>query len=65
MLGLGDLKETRFYQEAEREGEQKGELKAKLAAVPRLLQMNLTLEEIAQALDFPIDDVRKAAQQQN
>jgi predicted transposase YdaD len=37
MLGLGDLKETRFYQEAEQEGEQKGERKAKLAAVPCLL----------------------------
>jgi predicted transposase/invertase (TIGR01784 family) len=65
MLGLGDLKETRFYQEAEQEGEQKGQYKAKMESVPRLLQMNLTLEQIAQALDLPIDDVRKAAQQQN
>jgi predicted transposase/invertase (TIGR01784 family) len=64
MLGLGDLKETRFYQEAEQEGEQKGERKAKLAAVPRLLQKGLTLEAIADALELSLEDVNRAAQQQ-
>jgi predicted transposase/invertase (TIGR01784 family) len=58
MLGLGDLKETKFYQEAEKEGEQK----AKLAVVPRLLQAGLSLEKIATVLELPIEEVRKAAQ---
>jgi predicted transposase/invertase (TIGR01784 family) len=58
MLGLGDLKETRFYQEAEQEGEQK----AKLAAVPRLLQEGLSLEKISTVLELPLEEVRKAAQ---
>jgi predicted transposase YdaD len=44
MLGLGDLKETSFYLEAEQEGERK----AKLAAVPRSLQRGLTLETISE-----------------
>jgi predicted transposase/invertase (TIGR01784 family) len=57
MLGLGDLKETRFYQEAEQEGEQK----AKFAAVPRLLQKGLTLEVISEVLELPLEDVKKAA----
>jgi predicted transposase YdaD len=56
MLGLGDLKETRFYQEGER--------KAKLESVPRLLQMGLTLDQIALGLNLPIEDVRQAAQQE-
>jgi predicted transposase/invertase (TIGR01784 family) len=64
MLGLGDLKETRFYQEAKQEGEKKGEYKAKIESVPRLLQMNLTLEQIAQALDLPIADVQRVARSQ-
>jgi predicted transposase/invertase (TIGR01784 family) len=56
MLGLGDLKETRFYQEAEQEGERK----AKLESIPRLLQMGLTPEQIAQGLNLSIDEVRQA-----
>jgi predicted transposase/invertase (TIGR01784 family) len=59
MLGLGDLKETKFYQEAEQEGERK----AKLAMVPRLLQTGLSLEKIAELLEMPLEDVRKLAQQ--
>jgi predicted transposase/invertase (TIGR01784 family) len=58
MLGLGDLKDTRFYQEAEQEGERK----AKIESVPRLLQMGLILEQIAQGLNLPIEVVRQAAQ---
>lgn len=69
MLGLGDLKETRFYQEAEQEGERKGEQqgerRAKLAAVPRLLQKGLTIEAIAEALDLSLEDAQNAAQQQH
>jgi predicted transposase/invertase (TIGR01784 family) len=56
MLGLGDLKETRFYQEAEQEDERK----AKLESIPRLLQMGLTPEQIAQGLNLSIDEVRQA-----
>jgi predicted transposase YdaD len=56
MLGLGDLKDTRFYQEAKEE--------AKIESVPRLLQMGLSLEQIAQGLNLPIETVRQAAQSQ-
>jgi predicted transposase/invertase (TIGR01784 family) len=60
MLGLGDLKDTRFYQEAKQEGEHK----AKTESIPRLMQMGLTLEQIAQGLNLPIEVVRQAAQAQ-
>jgi predicted transposase YdaD len=56
MLGLGDLKDTRFYKEAKEE--------AKIESVPRLLQMGLSLEQIAQGLNLPIELVRQAAQAQ-
>jgi predicted transposase/invertase (TIGR01784 family) len=54
MLGLGDLKQTKFYQEAAQE--------TKLEAVPRLLKLGLNVEQIAEALELPIEEVRKLAQ---
>ena len=59
MFGLSDLKQTRVYQE----GEQQGSLDAKLEAVPRLLALGLTVEQIAQALDLELRQVQQAAQQ--
>jgi predicted transposase/invertase (TIGR01784 family) len=73
MLGLGDLKKTKFYQEAYQEGEQEGELKgkqegeqigamkAKLEAVPELLKAGLTLEQIASALKLPLEVIQQAS----
>ncbi|HYW20407.1 MAG TPA: Rpn family recombination-promoting nuclease/putative transposase [Nodularia sp. (in: cyanobacteria)] len=77
MFGLSDLKQTRVYQEAKQEGLQEGKqegkqeglqeglqegsLKAKLAAVSRLLALGLTVEQIAQALDLNVEQVRQAA----
>jgi predicted transposase/invertase (TIGR01784 family) len=58
MLGLGDLKQTKVYQEAEKEGERK----AKIESVPRLMRMGLTLEQISQGLNLPIEEVKQAAQ---
>ncbi|WP_422394078.1 Rpn family recombination-promoting nuclease/putative transposase [Nostoc parmelioides] len=56
MFGLSELKQTRVYQEAKEEGklegEQEGKQKAKLEAVPKLLALGLTVEQIAQALDL-------------
>jgi predicted transposase/invertase (TIGR01784 family) len=56
MLGLGALKETKFYQEAAYE--------TKIEAIPRLLKLGLNIEQIAEALDLSLEDVRKAVQQQ-
>ncbi|MEA5515999.1 Rpn family recombination-promoting nuclease/putative transposase [Nodularia sp. UHCC 0506] len=65
MLGLGDLKQTRVYQEGledgERQGRVEGKLEGKLEAVPRLLKLGLTLEQVAEALELDIAEVRKAA----
>jgi predicted transposase/invertase (TIGR01784 family) len=54
MLGLGELKETKFYQEAAYE--------TKIEAVPRLLKLGLNIEQIAEALDLPVEEVKKIAQ---
>jgi predicted transposase/invertase (TIGR01784 family) len=76
MFGLSDLKQTRVYQQAfaegEQQGEQKGEQKGieegerrgKLLAVSPMLAAGLTVEQIAQALDLTVDEVRQAAQEQ-
>jgi predicted transposase/invertase (TIGR01784 family) len=57
MLGLDVIRNTRVYQEAKQEG--------KLEAVPRLLKLGLSFEQIAEALELEIDVVRQAAKQQS
>jgi predicted transposase/invertase (TIGR01784 family) len=59
MLGLSELKNTRFYQEVFEEGKQE----AKLETVPALLQLGLTSEQIAEALKLPLELVQQTAQQ--
>jgi len=56
MFGLSDLKQSKVYQEAKEEG--------KLETVPLLLQLGLTVEQIAERLDVKLETVKKAAQQQ-
>jgi predicted transposase/invertase (TIGR01784 family) len=71
MFGLSELKQTRVYQEGKqegkkegkKEGEQKGRVEAKLEAIPRLLVLGLTVEQIAQALDLELAQVQQAAEQ--
>ena len=62
MLGLSELKKTRFYQEVFEEGKQEGKQEAKqqakLEIIPNLLPMGLSLEQIAQALDLPLEVVQ-------
>ncbi|MEO1376080.1 MAG: Rpn family recombination-promoting nuclease/putative transposase [Cyanobacteria bacterium J06635_10] len=57
MFGLTEWRQTRFYQEVEQE--------TKLKTVPRLLNMGLSLEQIAQALDLEVEVVRKAIEKQS
>ncbi len=57
MLGVSELKQTRVYQEALEEGERK----AKLEAVPRLLGLGLSVDQVAGALDLSLKQVRQAA----
>lgn len=70
MFGANDLKQTRFYQEVFQEGVEQGieqgieqgEIRGKLKAVLPMLTAGFTLEQIAQALDLSIEEVRQAAQ---
>jgi predicted transposase/invertase (TIGR01784 family) len=72
MFSLSDLKQTKVYQEAleedreegREEGRQEGELAAKLASIPRLLALVLNFEQIAQALELDIEQVRQATQRE-
>ena len=63
MLGLStELKKTRFYQEVLEEGKEEGKQETKLETIPRLLPLGLSLEQIAQALDLPLEVVQQTAQ---
>jgi len=55
MLGLGELKQTRVYQEAQEE--KQGEILEKI--VPKLLRRGLTIEEIATDLELPVETVQQ------
>ena len=57
MWELSELKQTKVYQEAKQEG--RSELKTE--AVPRLLRLGLTMEQVAAALDMSLEEVNQAA----
>jgi predicted transposase/invertase (TIGR01784 family) len=47
-------------QQGKQEGKQEGKLEAKIESIPRLLALGLTVEQIAQALDLDLEQVRQA-----
>lgn len=55
MLGLGDLKQTRAYQEAREE--ERDEMLEKM--VPKLLRRGLTIAEIAEDLELPVETIQR------
>ncbi|WP_083889441.1 Rpn family recombination-promoting nuclease/putative transposase [Xenococcus sp. PCC 7305] len=68
MLNLQEIKETRVYQDAKAEGIQKGKregieegmLRQKLAMIPLLQGLGLTIEQIAQRLEISEKLVRES-----
>jgi predicted transposase/invertase (TIGR01784 family) len=70
MFGLDELKQTRYFQEvaaeiaakAKVEGKLEGKVEGKLESVPRLLQLGLSVEQIATALELDVNVVRQADQ---
>jgi predicted transposase YdaD len=58
MFTLDELKQTRYFREVAEEGK----LEGKLETVPLLLELGLTVEQIATRLDVDIEAVRKVAE---
>ncbi len=56
---------SQTYQEwkeaTKQEGRQEGRQEGKLESIPRLLALGLSVEQIAQALDLDLEQVRQAA----
>ncbi|MBW4676789.1 MAG: Rpn family recombination-promoting nuclease/putative transposase [Desmonostoc geniculatum HA4340-LM1] len=70
MLGIDEeFKKTRMYQSIKQdgleEGRQEGRQEAKLEAVPRLLSLGLSMEQVAVALDLTAEQVQQAAENQS
>ncbi|NJL65629.1 MAG: Rpn family recombination-promoting nuclease/putative transposase [Methylacidiphilales bacterium] len=65
MFGFSELKQTKVYQEAKQEGKQEGKLEGKLEAVPLMLNLGATVEQIAESLDLDIELVRLVAAKVN
>ncbi len=62
MFGLDELKQTRYFREVAEEVAAKARIEGKLETVPRLLQLGLSVEQIAAALELDVEVVRQAAQ---
>ncbi|MHC5824978.1 MAG: hypothetical protein ACYT04_56325 [Nostoc sp.] len=74
MFGENELRQTRFYQdvfeegkkegrrEVFEEGREEGRQEAKLEAIPQLLALGLSIEQIAQVVGLDEQLVRQAAQ---
>ncbi|MBF2017600.1 MAG: Rpn family recombination-promoting nuclease/putative transposase [Rivularia sp. T60_A2020_040] len=77
MFGFSELQQTKVYQEAKQEGKQEGKLEGKLEgrlegklegkleAVPLMLNLGATVEQIAESLDVDIELVRLVAAKVN
>jgi predicted transposase/invertase (TIGR01784 family) len=71
MFSLDELKNTRYFQqvaeesrqEGKLEGRLEGKLEGKLESVPGLLQLGLTVEQIARALQIDVVEVIKISNQ--
>ncbi|MEH2013230.1 hypothetical protein [Nostoc sp.] len=68
MFGLTDWRQTKFYQEVKEETKQevKEEVReeTKLDTIPRLLKLGLSIEQIAEALELDVEQVRQAIEKQ-
>ncbi len=81
MFGLSELKQTKVYQEAKMEGIMEGEIKGRtegkmegeikgrmegrMEAVPGLLKLGLTVEQIATALKLSVEDIQQVISSNN
>ena len=65
MFGFSELKQTKVYQEAKQEGKVEGKVQGKLEAIPFMLNLGATVEQIAKALDLDVELVRLVALKAN
>jgi predicted transposase/invertase (TIGR01784 family) len=65
MFSLDELKQTRYFQDVLDEGRQEGRQEGKLDAVPLMLQLGATPEQIAKALNLPIDRILEIQQERS
>lgn len=65
MLGLSELRQTRVYQEAREEGIEQGRRQTKLEMVPMLLELGLSIQEIAARLQLDVETVRATVENQS
>jgi predicted transposase YdaD len=60
MFTLDELKETRYFQDVIRDTK----IETKIEIVPFLIQLGISVEEIATRLNLPLDTVKKVAENQ-
>jgi predicted transposase/invertase (TIGR01784 family) len=58
MFGQQELEQTRFYQEVLKKGQEEGLYLGQIKAIPNLLSLGLTAEQIAGALELELTEVQ-------
>jgi predicted transposase/invertase (TIGR01784 family) len=61
---VGRLEDTRFYQEAKAEGREEAHQEFRPRVIHCLLSREFSLEDIAEILELPVEEVTQIAQQQ-
>lgn len=59
MFSLDELKQTRYFQDVREEGRQEGKIEGKLESVPSSLALGLSVEQVAEALQLNIKQVKE------
>ncbi|MGK7943918.1 MAG: Rpn family recombination-promoting nuclease/putative transposase [Microcystaceae cyanobacterium] len=59
MFSLDELKQTQYFQDVLKEGRLEGKRDKALETVPRLLALGLTVEQVAEALQLDVEQVRE------
>ncbi|EAZ92526.1 Rpn family recombination-promoting nuclease/putative transposase [Crocosphaera chwakensis] len=59
MFSIDELKQTQYFQDVRQEAREEGKLDKALETVPRLLALGLTVEQIAEALQLDVKQVKK------
>ncbi len=63
MLELESLRKSKVYLEGKQEGREEGRLQQKLETIPILLELGLTIQQIAERLELDVKTVQENVKQ--
>lgn len=65
MFSLSDLRQTQYFKDVFDEGKQEGKQEGKLESIPGFLKLGMSTQQIAQAMNLPLEVVEEVAKKSN